>query len=125
MQLKCAGCARTKLLLATSEICNVGGQESDVKDVESYSTAPPPPVTPAGSVCQFKFKWPALPLWPPMFTSVGPDAAWPSLGAGARGLGGGGRRGLTGASHFRGSSSSNVTTLSDRYFIEKKEIKLA
>ena len=77
MRLKCAGCARTKLLLATSEIGSVGGQESDVKDVESYSTAPPPPVTTAGSVCQFKFKWPALAANVYIDTSGRPDAAWP------------------------------------------------
>ena len=61
MQLKCAGCPRTRLLLATTEICSVGGQEqSDVKDVESYPTAPPPPLAATVSpVCQFKFKWPA------------------------------------------------------------------
>ena len=61
MQLKCAGCPRTRLLLATTEICSVGGQEqSDVKDVESYPASPPPPLAALVSpVCQFKFKWPA------------------------------------------------------------------
>ena len=96
MQLKCAGCPRTRLLLAPTEICSVGGQ-SDVKDVESYPASPPPPLAATVSpVCQFKFKWPAETGMAANVYIRGRTQHGERRRAAARGLAGG-RRGVTGA----------------------------